>query len=193
MTIAKPIVPWSFLVDYSVPKKPSYASLVSQVENHNHPQISIADLPSPTIKGGLVSIQVSEESYQRGLESCKYNLVGRLFLLKGMKPLPNSLSCSEFQLMSSTCELIHFPTRGLPYTWVRRGIRRNVEMRLDRCLGNVVWMDAWPSMTCCTLPRLISDHCPLLLTFDRLQLVSHPPFRFQQIWLKAPGFLQMVE
>lgn len=56
--------------------------------------------------------------------------------------LPNSLSCSEFQLMSSTCELIHFPTRGLPYTWVRRGITRNVEMRLDRCLGNDVWMDA---------------------------------------------------
>lgn len=87
MTVGKPIVPWSFLADYSVSKKPSYASLVSQVENHNHPLISIADLPSPTIKGGLVSIQVSEESYQRGLESCKYNLVGRLLLSKGTKPL----------------------------------------------------------------------------------------------------------
>ncbi|KAH0986237.1 hypothetical protein GBA52_013414 [Prunus armeniaca] len=95
--------------------------------------------------------------------------------------------------MSSTCELIHFPTPGLPYPWVRRGIRRTVEMRLYRCLGNAIWMDAWPSTTCCTLPQSTSDYCHLLLSFDRLQLVSRPPFRFQQIWLKAPGFLQMVE
>lgn len=35
--------------------------------------------------------------------------------------LPNANSCSEFQMMSSVCELVHLPTKGLSYTWAMFG------------------------------------------------------------------------
>ncbi|XP_050379798.1 uncharacterized protein LOC126797169 [Argentina anserina] len=61
--------------------------------------------------------------------------------------LPNAVSCSDFQYMSTNYELVHLPTKGLPYTWMnRRGVGASVEMRLDQCLSNFSWMDeVWQS------------------------------------------------
>ncbi|KAL6205978.1 hypothetical protein ACLB2K_023229 [Fragaria x ananassa] len=71
--------------------------------------------------------------------------------------LPNAVSCSEFQDMSSNCELVHLPTKGLPYTWTnRRGVNASVEMRLDRCLSNFSWMDACRNLECTpVIPQII--------------------------------------
>ncbi|KAL6126088.1 hypothetical protein ACLB2K_074139 [Fragaria x ananassa] len=107
--------------------------------------------------------------------------------------LPNAISCSEFQDMSSNCELVHLPTKGLPYTWTnRRGVNVSVEMRLDRCLSNFSWMDAWRNLECTTLPRYSSDNCPLLVSFSKLILNQRSPFRFQLMWLDNPNFLSLV-
>ncbi|TQD82148.1 hypothetical protein C1H46_032293 [Malus baccata] len=78
-----PIIPWLFLANLnSSPLKPSYASRVSTVS----PQPKIDTLLVPTIKGGLVSIQISKDSYQRSLDKCTHNLVGRVLLQKGNQP-----------------------------------------------------------------------------------------------------------
>ncbi|XP_062013933.1 uncharacterized protein LOC133730332 [Rosa rugosa] len=107
--------------------------------------------------------------------------------------LPSAISCSEFQDMSTNCELIHLPTKGLPYTWTnKRGVSANVEMRLDRCLSNFSWIDVWRKLECSTLPRCSSDHSPLLVSFSRLMLIQRPPFRFQRMWLDHPSFLSLV-
>ncbi|KAL6209299.1 hypothetical protein ACLB2K_020241 [Fragaria x ananassa] len=71
--------------------------------------------------------------------------------------------------MTDVCELIHVATRGAEFTWVhRRGVRGNVEERLDRCLANLPWLDSWDSFDCCTLPRLRSDHNPIMMTFSNV-------------------------
>jgi len=45
-----------------------------------------APLPSPIVRGETLSIQISQETYARGIEVCKRNLRGRLMLSKGDKP-----------------------------------------------------------------------------------------------------------
>jgi len=45
-----------------------------------------APLPSLIVRGETLSIQISQETYARGIEVCKCNLRGRLTLSKGDKP-----------------------------------------------------------------------------------------------------------
>jgi len=44
------------------------------------------NLPQPLIRGESVSITISQQIYEKGLEICKHNLRGRLVLSKGDKP-----------------------------------------------------------------------------------------------------------
>ena len=42
------------------------------------------------------------------------------------------------------------------------------------------------------LPRVKSDHCPILLIFDPLERKPPKPFCFEQMWLIDPFFLELV-
>ena len=42
------------------------------------------------------------------------------------------------------------------------------------------------------LPRVKSDHCPILLIFDPLERKPPKPFCFEQMWLIDPFFLDLV-
>jgi hypothetical protein len=51
------------------------------------PQLSSHDnLHQPSIRGEAVSIKISSETYEKGIEVCKRNLRGRFVLNKGDKP-----------------------------------------------------------------------------------------------------------
>lgn len=102
---------------------------------------------------------------------------------------PNASSCNEFLQMCDTCELLDIPTKGLSFTWSSR----RTEVRLDRAIGNLDWIEAWPSLECCTLTKATSDHCPILLSCSWLSLVAKLPFRFQSLWLHIPGFGDLVK
>lgn len=102
-------------------------------------------------------------------------------------------SCEEFQAMSDNCELVHVDTKGAQFTWARRrGVRGNVELRLDRCLANLAWLDSWAQFVCCTLPRLSSDHNPLLMTFSNSFGDRQSHFRFRKMWLEHKDFKSFV-
>ncbi|XP_061999165.1 uncharacterized protein LOC133716473 [Rosa rugosa] len=68
----------------SLPPNQSFASILS-----NEPPLnfSIDDLLAPIFENGFVSVQISEDSYLRGLGKCKTNLVGRLVLPPKASPL----------------------------------------------------------------------------------------------------------
>ncbi|KAL6218957.1 hypothetical protein ACLB2K_012164 [Fragaria x ananassa] len=92
-------------------------------------------------------------------------------------------SCEEFQVMIDVCKLIHVATKGAEFTWARhRGVRGNVEERLDRCLANLPWLDSWDSFDCCTIPRLCSDHNPIMMTFSTAFGARQSLFRFRRMW-----------
>lgn len=73
---------------------------------------------------------------------------------------PVASSYLDFQQMCDNCELMNIPTKGLAFTWSSR----RTEVRLDRALGNMDWLQAWVFMDCCTLTKASSDNCHLLLS-----------------------------
>ncbi|XP_061999369.1 uncharacterized protein LOC133716714 [Rosa rugosa] len=64
--------------------KPSFASAFME---DSPVKFAIDDLPIPFVENGVVSVQISEESYLRGLQRCKNNLIGRVFVYPNSKPL----------------------------------------------------------------------------------------------------------
>ena len=82
------------------------------------------------------------------------------------------------------------PLQGGPFTW--RGGHNNQRMsRLDRFLVSADWESQFSNVFQRTLPRPVSDHCPVLLDSDGLK--SGPsPFCFENMWLKAVGFKDLL-
>ena len=82
------------------------------------------------------------------------------------------------------------PLQGGPFTW--RGGNGNQRMsRLDRFLVSADWESQFSNVIQRTLPRPVSDHCPMMLDSDGIK--SGPsPFRFENMWLKFEGFKDLL-
>lgn len=106
---------------------------------------------------------------------------------------PLQLACREFKQMSDSCNLIHLNTTGSPFTWSNGWRSRgHIELRLDRSLCNSEWLDNWSHTNCLTLPRLVSDHNPLLNIANKAVLAGPRPFRFHSMWLQHGSFQEVV-
>ncbi|KAF7812326.1 reverse transcriptase [Senna tora] len=84
---------------------------------------------------------------------------------------------------------------GQKYSWFNK--RDNGHMileRIDRFLANASWIQHFPHVVNHHLPRVKSDHTPILL-FSRDVNVdfSKRPFRCERAWLKEPDFLKLAE
>ena len=64
---------------------------------------------------------------------------------------------------------------------------------MDRGLGNAEWATLFPSVEVHHLPRVKSDHCPILLSTDLRERKPPKPFRFEQMWLTDPTFPTLVD
>ncbi|CAL1354023.1 unnamed protein product [Linum trigynum] len=71
--------------------------------------------------------------------------------------------------------------------------RNGMQERLDRCLANHAWVTRFPNATNCHLPRVKSDHRPLLLKLNPMfQPAGTKPFKFLAAWLMHEGFKEMA-
>jgi hypothetical protein len=76
------------------------------------------------------------------------------------------------------------------FTWVHpNGVTMS---RLDRILVSDSWSSFWGDQILRVLPRVVSDHCPLLLK-SRIVVSGPKPFRFCNHWLLHEGFEKVVE
>ena len=106
---------------------------------------------------------------------------------------PMRLACMEFKRMSDSCDLIHLDTTGAPFTWSNGWRSRgHIELRLDRAFFNSSWLDYWSISNCQTLPRLVSDHNPLIFTALKWIPSGPRPFRFQSMWLLHESFMEVL-
>ena len=107
------------------------------------------------------------------------NSVGRL-----------SHSMRRFNEVLNELGLKDLPLQGGPFTW--RGGHNNQRMsRLDRFLVSADWESQFSNVIQSSLPRPVSDHCPVMLDSDEIK--SGPsPFRFENMWLKFEGFKDLL-
>ncbi|XP_026420461.1 uncharacterized protein LOC113316513 [Papaver somniferum] len=101
---------------------------------------------------------------------------------------------NEFRSWISDNGLVEADTIGKKYTRTNcwSGIHRIVSKH-DRAVINDAWYDKYANWRCKALPRICSDHSPLIgFAFDSPR-PNRSPFRIQKMWLSHPSFMNFVE
>jgi hypothetical protein len=81
---------------------------------------------------------------------------------------------------------------GRKYTWANNQISPTYE-KLDCVLATTEWEENYLLTTVQALPRVISDHAPLLLNSGETSTRgSEPLFKFECGWLLKEGFIDMI-
>ena len=75
-----------------------------------------------------------------------------------------------------------FPLAKGPFTWIG-DLNSQVASRLDHFLISDKWEDHFSAITQSALPRLVSDHNPIVLEAKGFSS-SKSPFYFENMWLK---------
>lgn len=95
----------------------------------------------------------------------------------------------------SFCNMNDLRFFGPIFTWTnRRNVNGLIHTSFDRCWANPSWTIDYLEANVAHLPRLSSNHCPLLLSLSRMDHNKlQQPFKFEKRWLSHPGFPTIVE
>ncbi|XP_042065472.1 uncharacterized protein LOC121808984 [Salvia splendens] len=124
----------------------------------------------PWLVGGDFNIFVSEEERQGGNKKRTREMM-------------------EFVETISDCQLLDVGADGPKFTWARG----DTFERLDIVLIGEGWANVFEATRVTNLPRILSDHCPLLIVSRVPGPRIRPSFRFQSMWVRHHLFLQEVE
>ncbi|XP_057774892.1 uncharacterized protein LOC130993874 [Salvia miltiorrhiza] len=107
---------------------------------------------------------------------------------------PSRSSCLDFCAFIDDSQFIESPTEGIRFTWSgRRFLPCHVESILDRAFFSKGFVDLCDSIVTTALPRLTSDHSPLVLQCRHVTPSGIRHFRFLNMWTLHPSFLDMVK
>uniref|UniRef100_A0A2N9EFE5 Reverse transcriptase domain-containing protein n=1 Tax=Fagus sylvatica TaxID=28930 RepID=A0A2N9EFE5_FAGSY len=103
---------------------------------------------------------------------------------------PYSTAMQDFSDFIADFGLLDTPLEGGKFTWSNN---REVPTmsKLDRFLFSTKWADHFGLINQQRLPRVLSDHFPIFLNCGRI-IGGKRPFRFENMWLKAEGFVDKV-
>ena len=110
----------------------------------------------------------------------------------GGRPI-SKIRTDLFNKTLSECNLIDLGFVGPKFTWSNNRKHAPIHERLDRGCANDLWFNKFPNSAIHHLPKITSDHCPLLLTLD-LPTPPHglKPFRFEPMWVLDNSFTNIV-
>ncbi|GLT51747.1 hypothetical protein SLA2020_251360 [Shorea laevis] len=97
----------------------------------------------------------------------------------------------RFRDRMATCGIHSKEALGCKYTWIRKmNGRVSLRERLDRALFNLKALEALPSSKLINLPRLCSDHHPIMLCIDAAPSLHNAskPVRFEATSLTNENF-----
>ena len=107
-----------------------------------------------------------------------------IFKDEKMGGLPlNKTRIAAFKNYMDKCGLMDLIFQGPHFTWTNKSPAWNgpIQEQLDRRLGNAEWKLLFPTAEIHHLPRVKSDHCPIILLTDLCEWKSPKPFRFEQM------------
>ena len=107
----------------------------------------------------------------------------------------NRTRIAAFRNCLDKCGLIDLRFHGPRFTCTNKSSiwQSTIKERLDRGLGNANWTLLFPTAEIHHLPKVKSDHCPILLNTDPSEPKLPKPFRFEQMWLTDPTFPSLVK
>ena len=106
----------------------------------------------------------------------------------------NKTRIAVFRNYLDKCGLMDLGCQGPRFTWTNKSpCNGPIQEQLDRGLGNAKWKLLFPKTEIHHLPRVKSDHCPIMLLTDPCERNPPKHFRFEQMWLTDPSFPSIVE
>uniref|UniRef100_A0A803LKW3 RNase H type-1 domain-containing protein n=1 Tax=Chenopodium quinoa TaxID=63459 RepID=A0A803LKW3_CHEQI len=91
------------------------------------------------------------------------------------------------------CNLLDLGYTGHKYTWFNKRRNSPIFERFDRFWATPSWIQLYQEAAVQNLPRLSSDHNPLLLSLEKkIQMPGHKTFRFEPMWLSDLAFEPFV-
>ncbi|GLT52768.1 hypothetical protein SLA2020_260880 [Shorea laevis] len=111
----------------------------------------------------------------------------------GGNPVPFYRIRAYTECMNS-CGLIDLGFRGPRFTWVNmREHNQIIRERLDRAWANPLWKEVFPEALVKHLPRISSDHCPIMVVLNPLiPTIGKKPFRIEKFWMDHHSFKDLV-
>lgn len=111
----------------------------------------------------------------------------------GRAPIPSRLA--GYRDIINYCDFLDLGFTGPQFTWTnKRDGRCLIKQRIDRAWANPSWKALFPNSELFHLPRVHSDHCPLLLNLDFFDFTPrNRKFRLEKFWLGHPEFKTLVE
>lgn len=104
------------------------------------------------------------------------------------------ISMNDFRDCVDACGLMDCGYTGSKFTWSNNQAGQNrVWGRWDRILVNSVWISSLPMLTVEHLPRISSDHSPLIASLPGYHKRGMSPFRFQRMWTLSNSFIPFVQ
>ncbi|XP_042045568.1 uncharacterized protein LOC121791808 [Salvia splendens] len=96
----------------------------------------------------------------------------------------------DFAEAIEDCRLVDVCFDGAPFTWVKN----NLFEKLDRVFINEQWTSVFEATRITNLPRVASDHGPILVRC-KTEVTGEQGrnFQFQNMWLRHEGFRGVVE
>jgi hypothetical protein len=88
-------------------------------------------------------------------------------------------------------DLIEIKSAGRMFTWANN--QENLVMAaIDKVFVTTCWEQMFPSVSVRTMPRVGSDHTPLVVDSGAFTAPLVKQFRFEKWWLNVEGFHQLV-
>lgn len=111
----------------------------------------------------------------------------------GVNSVCSSRIC-DFKACLHACHLTDVGYCGQKFTWCNKRFNGQlVFQRSDRFLGNFDWVSLFPDSVVHHLPRIRSDHNPILFSSkSSASLNVLKPFRCERVWLDQPDFEALV-
>lgn len=103
------------------------------------------------------------------------------------------ISGDEFRTFTSEAGVVDLDTTGPFFTWRSSHLGLIITSRLDRTLVSDSFISCCVSLNALVLPRVVSDHHPILLKCHDGCSFSAKPFRFQNFWTSHADFLAVVK
>ena len=100
----------------------------------------------------------------------------------------------QFREVLDKCNLLDLGFLGNKLTWSRTYPNGGmVWERLDRAVCTTEWYDLFLSTSVQTLTCVSSDHNPICIQLEEIEVKTLRPWQFEQMWLKDSGCKETVE
>ncbi|KAF5795213.1 putative Endonuclease/exonuclease/phosphatase superfamily [Helianthus annuus] len=176
----------------SVIKKSHFMLIKGRIVG-NSQDINIINIYAPHSVSGKKSLWNSLKESISGGEG-RWILPGDFNTVRFPEERKNSAfnrSCAiDFNEFIFLVGLEEYSMRGRSFTF--QAPNSNKLSKIDRVLVCKGFSDKWPGACLRALPRIHSDHSPLILRTNCLNF-GHKPFKFFNSWLEVEGFDNLVE